>query len=133
MKKLIPFLLSLSILLSACEKDENNAESQTLQNGLYRGTFSRTGMDTVNVSISVLQGNYEGQSERQFYPAICRGSFTSDNNGISFQDSCTWQANFDWTLILDGSFQLSEDGNKVRIWRTSGPGTDEYLLTRQAR
>jgi hypothetical protein len=133
MKRLIPALLSLVILFSACEKDEDNQDNQTLENGLYRGTFSRTGMDTVNVSISVLQGNFEGQSERQSYPAICRGSFTRDNSSITFSDSCTWQANFDWTLILNGNYQLSENGTRVRVWRTNGASTDEYLLIRQVR
>lgn len=133
MKKLIPALLSLVILFSACEKDEDSSDNQTLANGLYKGTFNRAGMDTVNVSISVLQGNYEGQSDRQFYPAICRGSFTKDNSSITFRDSCTWQANFDWTLILNGNYQLSENGTRVRIWRTNGAITDEYLLIRQVR
>ena len=135
MKKLAPVLLSLIILVSACEKnvDNNDSNSQTLANGLYKGRFSRTGMDTVNVSISVFQGNFEGESDRQYYPAICRGSVSKDNSGITFMDSCAWQANFDWTLILNGNYQLTENGNEIRIWRNNGASTDEYLLIRQSR
>lgn len=135
MKKLAPVLLSLFLLVSACEKNDNNDDSndQTLANGLYKGTFSRTGMDTVNVSISVFQGGFEGESERQYYPAICRGSVSKDNNSITFRDSCAWQANFDWTLILNGNYQLSENGNEIRMWRNNGASIDEYLLIRQSR
>ena len=134
--KYAAILILFAVLLSACEKDDDNNTSNEseLPYGLYRGTFHRTGMDTANVSLNIQANYFEGSSEAgRFYPAICRGSYTIDRNGIQFQDSCAWQANFDWTLILNGRFELSKNGNEVRLKRENGRSTDEYQLTRMAR
>ncbi len=129
-------IILFAVLLSACEKDDDNKTPNDLElsYGLYRGTFHRTGMDTVKVSLSIQANYFEGSSESgRLYPAICRGSYAIDGNGIQFQDSCVWQANFDWTLILNGRFELSKNGNEVRLKRENGSSTDEYHLTRMAR
>lgn len=137
MKRLIlafGFLLSLA----ACEKDDNGNNDNEIPDGqlpigLYKGTFSRSGGDVVDVSISFFENKFEGQSTRQKYPAICGGSYGRDNSSITFTDSCVWTADFDWTLILDGRYNLTENGADIRIWRTNGLQTDEYLLRRMSR
>ncbi|MEI9912919.1 MAG: hypothetical protein WDO71_26730 [Bacteroidota bacterium] len=48
--KLIPGLLGLLLLFSACEKSTTSEESFELY-GRYRGTFTRSGMDTALVNI----------------------------------------------------------------------------------
>lgn len=134
MKKLL-WIIPLTVVFFACEKDDNDASpgEPVLTNGLYTGTFSRTGMDTVIVSIKVSGENFEGQSERQFYPAICRGSLRGDNGGIYFSDSCVWQANFDWSLILNGRYDYTIEGYDVRLRRNNGATVDEYLLKKASR
>jgi hypothetical protein len=130
--KRVMLILSLLLLLMACEKNDAASEP-VLKNGLYKGTFNRTAMDTVDVSISILEGNFEGSSERQFYPAICRGSFAREGSVISFHDSCTWQANFDWTLILNGRYEFSVDGESVHLWKQNGTTVDEFRIRRLTR
>ncbi|MET0462408.1 MAG: hypothetical protein ABW007_04620 [Chitinophagaceae bacterium] len=133
MKKLLLISLSL-ILLISCEKDDNDQSEQfMLYPGLYKGTFSRSGMDTVDISVKVVDNRFEGRGSRQNYPAICRGSFSGSQNAITFQDSCAWPANFDWSLILNGRYEFSGDDKKIRIWRNNGNSTDEYLLSRLTR
>ncbi|MEI9909733.1 MAG: hypothetical protein WDO71_08680 [Bacteroidota bacterium] len=124
-------LLLITLVISSCEK--NNTDDNTPGNsiyGRYTGTFYRTGMDTAEVQVALLSDNrFEGSSEQSFYPAICSGDFTFANDYLSVNDTCTWTANFDWTLIFDGNYNVSFTGNNtVRIWRTSGAVTDEYLL-----
>ena len=97
------------------------------------GIFSRTGMDTSQVSLYFDQDRFEGFSSAQNYPAICSGTFELDNNTVVFTDSCTLTANFDWSLILSGTFNISISDGTVRIWKTNGAVTDEYLLRQPTR
>lgn len=136
MRRLL-LLLSVVVAVSACEKndsDDNDPQDASIY-GRYTGTFYRTGMDTVEVDLSLLSTNrFEGSSTKQYYPAICGGNFTFDGNTITVNDTCSWTANFDWTLIFDGSYNVSFiDNNSVRIWRNSGTFTDEYLLNKFVR
>lgn len=131
--KLIVCVIALSVILGACKKNNENDLPRRID-GSYSGTFNRTGMDTADVKLSFGENLYEGQSDMEKYPAICRGSFNLSQNLIVFADSCTWTANFDWTLILNGTYNISfQDNDAIRIWRTNGNITDEYLLRRMFR
>jgi hypothetical protein len=126
--KWILCILAGIIIFVACDKTED--AELTVSNGRYMGTFTRTGMDTAQVSLLFRDGYFEGQSDRSNYPAICRGSFQTDDNTITFTDSCSWTANFDWSLILSGTYQASLTDGTLRIWKTNGAVTDEYVLRR---
>jgi len=132
MKQLLTLLLFASFLF-ACKKSNDNNPGEL--HGRYRGTFNRTGMDTAEVSIYFKEGNsFEGTGGPLNYPAICGGHFQQTGNNLSMDDTCTWTANFDWTLIFDGNYNINFTGeNSVRIWRTNGAVTDEYLLNRITR
>lgn len=135
MKKLL-LTIPVTLLLFACKKDDKNdplPPESLLLNGLYEGTFNRTGMDTVPVSISFHEGLFEGSSARSQYPAICRGSYSGDGTTIQFSDSCTWQANFDWSLILNGRYEFERDGDNVKMKRNNGGTVDEYRVERKVR
>jgi hypothetical protein len=121
----------LLLILSSCDK--TSTESNGLY-GVYKGYFSRSGMDTSLVNLDFTGDNYTGSSNQDRYPAICKGSFDIEDNRISFHDSCVWTADFDWSFILDGDYNISfnEEGT-VRIWRTNAAGTDEYLLKKPFR
>jgi hypothetical protein len=128
-------LILFAALFSACEKndDNNTPHNAALENGRYIGIFHRTGMDTANISLTISGNHFEGSSDRNLYPALCKGSYTTDGVGINFGDSCTWQANFDWSLILNGRYELSKNGNEIRIKRENNGITDEYQLMRLVR
>jgi hypothetical protein len=123
--KWLLFILSGILLFLACDKTEDGELSL---NGRYLGSFNRTGMDTVQVSVLFRDNYFEGQSDRTNYPAICRGSFQTDDNTITFTDSCAWTANFDWSLILSGTYNASLIDGTLRIWKNNGAVTDEYVL-----
>lgn len=131
MKAIMCVLMCALIVFSSCDKA--NTESNGLY-GVYKGYFSRTGNDTSLVDLEFTGGNFSGSSNRNKYPAICRGSFDIEENRISFHDSCAWTADFDWSLILNGDYNISfnQEGT-VRIWRTTNAGTDEYLLRKPFR
>lgn len=129
MKRVLLFM-SLAIIFLSCEKSD--AGSNEL-GGRYMGIFSRTGMDTSQVSIYFDQDRFEGFSSVEHYPAICSGTFTLGDNTVVFNDSCAWPANFDWSLILSGTYNVNFSDGTVRIWKTNGTVTDEYLLRQPTR
>ena len=129
-------LFSFVLVLAACEKSNNNDNPAANElYGRYRGTFNRTGMDTANVSLYFKEAaSFEGTGGALNYPSICSGSFQVSGNSLVVNDTCAWTANFDWTLIFDGNYNINFTGeNSVRIWRTNGAVTDEYLLNRITR
>jgi len=131
--KQVVIILLFTCVLFACKKSESADYNQLY--GHYRGTFNRTGMDTAQVSISFEEnGRFDGTGGALNYPSICGGRYQQMGNSLAVDDTCTWTANFDWTLIFDGNYNISFTGeNSVRIWRTNGAVTDEYLLNRITR
>ena len=131
MKRMLSFIIAITIFL-ACNKDEDSID----QNGMtaaYSGTFQRSGMAKSGVMLRLYEGTFEGSSQVDKYPAICRGSYTVSGSTITFIDSCNWTADFDWTLILTGTYSFTSDNGSLRMWRTTGSVTDEYLLNRLTR
>ena len=125
MKKVLCILAVVSTLY-ACDKSESDS---TTLNGTYIGIFNRTGMDTAQVTLVFNGNHFEGHSNKTNYPAVCHGSLSQEDiHMVSFSDSCTWTANFDWSLILSGKYNISFMPGTVRIWKTHGAVTDEYLL-----
>lgn len=132
MKRMITCIIALTVLF-ACKKSDND-KSTTLAEGMYIGTFHRTGMDTAMVSLTFDGNNYSGQTDINKYPGICHGSYELYNNAIIFTDSCSWTADFDWTLILNGPYTLSPgNNNELRFSRTNGNISDEYILRKAQR
>jgi hypothetical protein len=126
--------VSLIVFLVACKKSNSDSPANELY-GKYRGTFNRTGMDTAQVNIHFIDASrFEGTGGPLNYPSICGGSYQQSGNSLVVNDTCAWTANFDWTLIFDGDYNINFTGeNSVRIWKTNGAVTDEYLLNRITR
>ena len=110
---------------SACVKADDSTGNLY---GRYVGIFNRTGMDTAQVSLVFTGNSFEGSTNKTNYPAICHGKFDMDGNTATFVDSCSWTANFDWSLALSGEYNINFMNGMVRIWKTDGIITDEYLL-----
>ena len=130
---LVLFLFIL--VLSACKKSDDTSGSHDL-NGRFRGTFHRsTSPDTAQVTFNFKPDmTFDGTGGPSYYPSICGGTFQRTNDVLAVNDTCAWTANFDWTLIFDGSYNiLFTSENSVRIWKTNGAVTDEYLLNRITR
>jgi hypothetical protein len=132
----ISALLALVLVLTACKKEKSN-DNSSLNSfyGRYTGTFNRSGLDTSHVDLYFKDDkSFEGSSDRTNYPAICDGKFQLNGTSLMADDTCSWTANFDWTLIFDGNYTISfSDNNSVRVWRTNGTITDEYNLRKITR
>lgn len=128
----------LTIIIASCETDHEKATEIPV--GIYSGTFQRQlafgGGHVVNVSITFSENTWSGQSDTPKYPALCHGTFSLEKGKIVFTNDCAWTADFDWSLILGGTYDFTLDGNQLIISKEySGPSTDawadEYILTKQ--
>jgi hypothetical protein len=134
MKYIIFAALTLTILISSCEKKDTGTD-YLIKNGTYVGTFQRKVSGTgpiSNVTLTFNSGNWTGESQYAKYPALCHGTYITTPGQISFENSCVWTADFDWTLILSFDYKLLVSGNNIEISRDyNGAFTDIYNLARQ--
>ncbi len=133
MRYIFSAILCFIIFSISCKKTNTTA---SIADGTYTGTFQRltsTGGQISNVTITFSANNWTGQSEFAKYPALCKGSYTTDSNGnITFENSCPWTAEFDWTLILSRDYKIKVERNTIEIRRDyNNAGSDIYKLTKQ--
>ncbi|MEL6535971.1 MAG: hypothetical protein AAFQ98_11190 [Bacteroidota bacterium] len=118
---------AITFLLVATACNESNLNNLSVPDGEYSGVFERNGT-RVNVELSFDNGVYSGASETEKFPAICDGEYSVANQQIQFSNECIWTTEFDWTLILDGSWEYTLEGNSLVMTKENG---DSYTLTKQ--
>lgn len=110
MNKTILFLFV--ILFWGCEESDTNVN---FENGNYSGTFTITESDgqpqSGNVIFNFSNNSYSVVPEKLYLPPVGGGTFSINGNTIMLVDTAIHTAEFDWTLILNGSFELSYNGN----------------------
>lgn len=112
-------MVGLVCLISSCGTDQPQ-----LLEGKYSGTFTR-GNESSNVQLVFENGKFEGSSEVTKFPAICNGTYQVSGNKIEFTNSCAWTAEFDWSLILAGSWTFLKTNNQLTMTHSNG---DQYIL-----
>lgn len=120
------------LLLSGCQDNPTASDSVQIE-GEYNGTFTITyhvGTDSARtetgaVEFSFDDGRYDVDGEQRYLPPRGGGKYTIGRS-INLTDREFHTAEFDWSLILNGSFdyelkestltmtQLSEDRNRYR-------------------
>jgi len=122
-------LLMLAIFGSCSENTEPTIASQDL-NGTYTGTFQRFSStfsgEIALVEINFDNGTWGGTSSIQKYPALCAGEYTTGNGEISFTNNCFWTTEFDWSLILSGTFKLRQTQTSLSFEKTYGKGQNQF-------
>jgi hypothetical protein len=130
--KIIFLLAFVGLGVASCKKKADNRGLS----GKYDGTFQRipgTGSkETAQVSIEFTASAFSGNSDQPKYPAICNGTYNSNGAEINFFNGCGWTADFDGTLILDGKFSYSQQGDSLEIRRSyGGQASDVYKLQKR--
>lgn len=134
-------LPSICILLFACflSCSEDNSLESNFQQGTFTGTFQRVqafGDGEIAHITLIFDGNeWSGSSDITKYPALCRGTYSIKGSTITFANECPWTAEFDWSLILSGDYELTKTGNKLefsRDYRSEDSDTylDQYVLVK---
>lgn len=133
MKKIM-FLLALCSIFYACSKKADpNSIGPPIETGSYSGTFQRQTLTSSNVALVNLEfaadGTWTGSSQTEYYPALCNGTYQFRGSMVSFDNKCTWPANFDWSYILDGDFEVSSYNDTLVLTKSQGNSTiDIYKL-----
>lgn len=133
MRLILLNLLFVTLFAVSCKKTNYDFE---IREGTYVGTFQRltsNGGQISNVTINFSANSWTGQSEYVKYPALCRGTYkVTASNNVTFENTCAWTAEFDWTLILSGDYKIKITGNKLEISRDyNGAYKDVYNLIKQ--
>ena len=115
MKKLL-ILLGISastLLFTSCDKEN------VTPTGRYSGTFTRSSPTsntvTSNVTLEIDGNTFKGSSNMENYPAICNGTLDFSRNTLKVTNKCMFTANFDWTYIFKGEYEVEVSGNTLRI------------------
>lgn len=123
-------MLLFATLLMGCEKKDVSP-----LDGTYSGTFTVASNDTTltgPTTIELKNGTFSATGNSNKIPAGGSGTFSVDNNTIRFKDANIWTANFDWNLILSGSYEYTIDGKKLTIAaEKNGVGIYQYVLEKQ--
>jgi hypothetical protein len=109
-------LLILALCLGFLSCSDLSTEPTSID-GTYRGTFTLThGSGLVEsgvVTISFLRGQYTCSPEQKYLPPSGSGLYVIVDDTIRLTDTALHTAEFDWTLILNGSFSFRLDGSHV--------------------
>ncbi|MBS1578047.1 MAG: hypothetical protein JST29_00230 [Bacteroidetes bacterium] len=118
------------VFLSGCDKDGIN-----LIEGTYEVTFTVTynlGTQTGQTTLELKNGKFSCSGNSNRIPAGGSGIYTFDNGKITFSDENFWTADFDWNLILNGQYDYTFDGKKLKISADkNGVGHYKYDLKKQ--
>jgi hypothetical protein len=128
--KSVARLFCLVLLLSGCFKDRSE-----IKDGTYKGTFTvMYTSDTLSgkTTLELRQGRFSCTRNPNRIPAGGSGTFTTDNNTITFNDESGWTADFDWNLILHGKYEYTYNGKKLIITANKNQvGNYTYDLVKQ--
>jgi hypothetical protein len=121
--KTITSIALLALVLVCCQTDPGLIKADQLI-GTYKGIFIRDS-DTASVEIKITEMSLTGSSDRTTFPAICTATYIIEGNNITFENTCFWTANFDWSLILDGLWQYQLINEHLTFTHKNG---DRYIL-----
>ena len=85
MKPKILILIGLIFVILSCNNDNENSQPEI--NGEYVGIFER-GENSSNVELTFNNGNWNGESETEKFPALCNGNYSISGNVITFENAC---------------------------------------------
>lgn len=133
MKNLVYSVLVL-LIATACDKDESGSLESL--SSTYKGFFIRSSPNAKyqpsEVTLIFTDSTFEGTSSISKYPAICKGTYKLSGREIEFTNSCFFTADFDWSLILSGKYEIYPEGEGIIIARnTAGGVMDTYNLKKQ--
>jgi hypothetical protein len=113
MKKILLLVFLLSSVIMGCDKEVVSPE------GEYVGTFTRSSLNantvTSNVTLNISENKYNGTSDRKNYPAICKGTLDFKGSVLTVTPDCMFTADFDWTLIFEGDYEVETDRDILRL------------------
>jgi hypothetical protein len=117
MKEVTGILILGMLLLFSCKK---NNDTKIVLDGTYTGTFTRVGLvlkEPTPVKISFAEKEFSGESGQLHHPDVCHGVYEITGGSVNIENACLHTADFDWSLIFNGKYKISSDGDELTISR----------------
>ena len=131
MRAILLFALFLTCL-AGCKKETQNYTR--VPDGIYIGTFQREPVwaekDSANITITFSSNTWTGYSDKMNYPALCKGTYSIEDDIIIFENQCAWTAEFDWSLILSGKYVIKSMGRTIEFYRDYRSATSDTYVDR---
>jgi len=133
MRLLLSLLVIFLIIVTGCDKEKLEKDSVS---NIYKGTFIRTAPNVkyapADVTLILDSNSFSGTSDTRNYPAICSGKIKIEGQKLVAVNACMFTADFDWTFIFNGEYEMDIFGNELTLTR-SYPGNvyDYYILQKQ--
>lgn len=129
-------LIVFVMALSGCSKEiivSRNVD------GVYQGTFEVTNTNPVvdfkpintDVRVNFNGINYASAVYVNNVSAGATGKFFIKRDVITFTDTLMHTANFDWSLLLNGSYTYTIKGDSIILIKKIGSSTYTYRLKKQ--
>ncbi|WP_183562436.1 hypothetical protein [Mucilaginibacter sp. SP1R1] len=131
MKTSVFFILLLTLLsFAACHKDKTITPLKL--EGIYNGTLisSSPGESSVNAKVTLSAKTYQASLTTPF-GAGSKGSYIINNNQVTFTDSTVHTANFDWGLLLNGTYTPTTKGDSLILIKKGEGYNYTYHLKKQ--
>jgi hypothetical protein len=125
MKIILPLCIFL-LIFSSCEDDSPIAAVDGIYDGLFYRSTPQQRTITSEVTLDLSGGKFAGLTSIDEYPAICQGSYAATSTEIEFRNECVFTADFDWTYILDGSYEITRYTNPDSLTLMQDVGDGEF-------
>ena len=124
-----------TLFIGGCDKSEDSGSF----NGTYKGIFELTNSDPTvdfmplkgDVSVTLSGKGYQSTANSNYAPAGGQGTYTAKRNEIVFTDTLFRTANFDWNLVLNGSYKVTRKADSVHLVKKIGYNSYTYKLAKQ--
>lgn len=137
MKKFLSlFVLTTSLFFLSCSKEI--LQSTTID-GSYQGVFEWTNTNPAvdfmplkgDVTVTFEGLNYSSTGNANYVPASSGGKYFIKKDVMTFTDTMMHTANFDWNMLLNGSYAYSISGDNITLTKIVGYNKYIYRLKRQ--
>lgn len=127
-------LLTFLMLFNGCA--DKQVEPPASLDGVYQGTFTVEYSDgqvlSNSVTVDIMANEYSSSSGSGRIPAGGSGTFEIRGDSIQFSDQNMWTADFDWNLILNGTYKYSSNGKELVLSADKNQvGTYRYQLRKE--
>jgi hypothetical protein len=120
------------LLLGACAKKV--IEISKLE-GDYNGTFSyqqnsdsNNKIENIPVKISFTGNEYKSSANANYMPAGGQGKYELSGTKVVFTDEMMRTANFDWNLLLNGTYTISSKSDSLFLVKKTDDASYTYTI-----
>ncbi len=127
--------VAIAVLVIAAAQNCGGGNVALPESGTYSGVFTVTyGEETHTgpVTLELSETTYKCSSNPDRIPAGGEGSYEVEDGIIRFSDGNFRTADFDWNLVLNGTYSFTYDGENLELTADrSGTGTYRYELKKE--